>query len=224
MNMSLCAIKFSLYCQNCLVINTSWVDRNVECAVIRGLGLGQGIPKTDELAIALFPATCSYLISENEKKKNSNRILVGFLGLLCCIHSDTQRPFFTLKQKRQTMTAKNLWRNQFQIATSCFCKKIFMILTMKTESKYQKIQLLKFRSHDSLASRISILYLALFYNYLERKKQAFSSCKIGTVVTRWPLNLFILTNKKRKKPVCPISHLVFAYRKQTLYLAFKSVG
>jgi len=72
----------------------------VECAVIRGLGLGQGIPKTDELAIALFPATCSYLISENEKKKNSNRILVGFLGLLCCIHSDTQRPFFYFKAKK----------------------------------------------------------------------------------------------------------------------------
>jgi len=54
----------------------------VECAVIRGLGLGQGIPKTDELAIALFPATCSYLISENEKKKKLKPDFSWLSGLI----------------------------------------------------------------------------------------------------------------------------------------------
>jgi len=37
------------------------------------------------------------------------------------------------------------------------------------------------------------------------------------------LTLFILTNNKIK-PVCPIKHLVFGYKKTTLYLVFKSLG
>lgn len=106
MNMSLCAIKFSLYCQNCLVINTSWVDRKRGMCGDKRLRFGPRDSQDGRIGNRIVSSDMQLLDFWKWKKKNSNRILVGFLGLLCCIHSDTQRPFFTLKQKRQTMTAK----------------------------------------------------------------------------------------------------------------------